>query len=132
MPARAQPAAPEEEWREPLRYKGSCHCGKVAFEVEGELTVAISCNCSICLRRGSLLWAVPHANFRLLTPAEGIGTYSFNKQVLAHRFCRTCGVHPFAEDAGPTAERSAYINIRCLEGIDLASVPVQAFDGRAM
>ncbi|HPH14971.1 MAG TPA: GFA family protein, partial [Burkholderiaceae bacterium] len=28
-------------------YKGSCHCGKIAFEVEGELTAATDCNCSI-------------------------------------------------------------------------------------
>lgn len=33
-------------------YKGSCHCGKVAFEVEGELTGAMACNCSICSRKG--------------------------------------------------------------------------------
>jgi len=30
------------------------------------------------------------------------------------------------------AEPSAYINIRCLEGVDLASVPVIDFDGRSM
>jgi len=34
-------------------YKGSCHCGKVAFEVEGELAGAMACNCSICSRKGS-------------------------------------------------------------------------------
>ena len=29
-------------------YRGSCHCGKVAFEVEGEIRGALACNCSIC------------------------------------------------------------------------------------
>ena len=40
-------------------HKGSCHCGKVAFEVEGDIDSAMSCNCSICQRKGSLLWFVP-------------------------------------------------------------------------
>ncbi|RUW44226.1 GFA family protein, partial [Mesorhizobium sp. M1A.F.Ca.ET.072.01.1.1] len=30
-----------------MLYKGSCHCGKVAFEVAGELGGAVRCNCSI-------------------------------------------------------------------------------------
>ena len=38
-----------------MRYKGSCHCGQIAFEVEGELDTALSCNCSICARKGALL-----------------------------------------------------------------------------
>ena len=25
-----------------MKYKGSCHCGKIAFEVEGEITEALS------------------------------------------------------------------------------------------
>ncbi len=41
-----------------MKYKGSCHCGKVAFEVEGELNEAMACNCSMCSRKGSLLWFV--------------------------------------------------------------------------
>jgi hypothetical protein len=115
-----------------MLYKGSCHCGKVAFEVDSELSGAISCNCSICSRKGALLWAVPRDALRLRTAEGSLGTYRFNKNVIEHRFCRTCSVHPFAEDAAPTGERSAYINIRCLEGLDLASVPIQEFDGRSM
>jgi len=41
-------------------------------------------------------------------------------------------MHPYAEDAGDAAERTAYVNVRCLEGIDVAALPVIAFDGRAM
>jgi len=28
-----------------MKYTGSCHCGQVKFEVDGELTGAMSCNC---------------------------------------------------------------------------------------
>lgn len=42
-----------------MKYEGSCHCGSVAFEVEGEVDGGLACNCSMCGRRGSLLWFVP-------------------------------------------------------------------------
>lgn len=115
-----------------MRYRGSCHCGQVAFEVEGEVAGAVACNCSICARKGALLWAAPRDKLRLLTPEDGIGRYTFHKHAIEHRFCPRCGIHPFAEDAGAQPDRSAYINIRCLEGLDLASVPVADFDGRSM
>ena len=37
-----------------MTYKGRCHCAKIAFEVEGDLTDAIKCNCSICDESGYL------------------------------------------------------------------------------
>ena len=112
-------------------YKGSCHCGKVVFEVEGEIDGAMACNCSMCSRRGSLLWFVPHEKLRLLTADQDIGTYLFNKHVIRHRFCPTCGIHPFAEAIDPKGKRMAAINIRCLEGLDFSSIPVTHFDGRS-
>jgi len=50
-----------------MMYKGSCHCGQIVFEAEGEIKQVIACNCSICRRKGSLLWFVPAEKFRLLT-----------------------------------------------------------------
>lgn len=113
-------------------YKGSCHCGKIAFDVEGDLTGAMACNCSMCSRKGALLWFVSRDQLRLLTAEEDAGTYTFNKHVIQHRFCRTCGIHPYGEGVDPNGNRMAAINIRCLEGIDPASVPVKHFDGRLL
>jgi hypothetical protein len=115
-----------------MLHKGSCHCGRIAFEVEGEITGAVACNCSICSRKGALLWAVPHDRLRLLASDEGIGRYLFGRHTIQHRFCPTCGIHPYAEDVDTPGERTAYINIRCLEGLDLASVPIVEFDGRSI
>ena len=112
-------------------YRGSCHCGKIAFEVEGELTGAMACNCSICSRKGSLMWFVPRDKLRLLTSEDQLATYMFNKHVIQHRFCPTCGIHPFGEGVDPNGNRIAAINIRCLENLDLATVPVHNFDGRS-
>lgn len=113
-------------------YKGRCHCGKVAFEVEGEINGAMACNCSICSRKGTLMWFVPREKLRLLTTENEISTYTFNKHIIKHRFCPTCGIHPYGEGVGPNGNNMAAINIRCIEGIDLASVPVQNYDGLSL
>jgi hypothetical protein len=115
-----------------MEYKGSCHCGNVAFEVEGEIKGAMACNCSMCQRRGSLLWFVPREKLRLLTPESAASTYTFNKHVIKHRFCPTCGLHPYGEGKDPKGTVVAAINIRCLESIDLSAVPVHNYDGRAL
>lgn len=115
-----------------MKYQGSCHCGKVRYEAEGELKSAIACNCSMCQRKGSLLWFIPRDAFRLLTLESETAEYTFNKHVIRHRFCKTCGMHPYAEGVDPKGNRMAAINIRCLEGIDLAAIPVKEFNGRAL
>jgi hypothetical protein len=114
-----------------MHYTGSCHCGRIAFEVDGELTGAMSCNCSMCQRKGALLWFVPRAALKLTTPESDIATYTFNKHVIRHRFCPTCGIHPFGEGAMPDGRQMAAINIRCLDGVEPDAVPVQHFDGRS-
>ena len=115
-----------------MKHKGSCHCGRIAFEVEGTPESALACNCSICQRKGSLLWFVPRDQFRLLTPDGDASTYTFNKHHIRHRFCPVCGIHPYGEGTDPKGNKVAAINVRCIEGIDLASVPVQNFDGRSL
>jgi len=114
-----------------MTHQGSCHCGRIRFEVDGEFTSAMSCNCSICQRKGALMWFVPRAALRLQTPDENASTYTFNQHVIRHRFCPSCGMHPYGEGQGPTGEAMAAINIRCLEGIDLATIPLTHFDGRS-
>lgn len=112
-------------------HQGSCHCGRVKFEVDGEIDSALSCNCSICQRKGSLLWFVPRPALRLLTPESDLANYTFHKHVIQHRFCPTCGIHPYGEGQSPNGDAMAAINIRCIEGIDLAAVPTHHFDGRS-
>lgn len=114
-----------------MKYEGSCHCGRVAFEVEGEINGAMACNCSMCQRKGSLLWFVPRDALRLRTPEEAANTYTFNKHVIKHRFCPVCGIHPFGEGTDAKGNAMAAINIRCIEGIDLAAIPVELVDGRS-
>ena len=83
-------------------YTGSCHCEKVAFEVEGNIEGALSCNCSICSRKGALLWFVPRSSFKLKTAESAASTDEFNKHRIKHRFCHvpaTCSTIPMGRMA---------------------------------
>jgi hypothetical protein len=115
-----------------MKYRGSCHCQRVVFEVEGQVDSGLACNCSICSRRGSLLWFVPRDRLRLLTDDDAAATYWFNKHAIGHRFCPVCGIHAFGEGTDPKGNRIAAVNLRCIEGLDLAKVPVREFDGRSL
>jgi len=115
-----------------MKFTGSCHCGNIAYEVDGDLTGAMACNCSICSRKGTLLWFVPESQFTLLTPREKITTYTFNKHIIKHQFCGVCGVQPFGEGKDPQGNAVIAVNIRCLENIDLDAVPVIHYDGKSI
>lgn len=108
--------------------KGGCHCGAVRFEAEADWTMALSCNCSICEKKGFLHVIVSRSEFRLLTSTEAIQTYEFGTKTAKHLFCRTCGITSFYV---PRSHPDGYsINLRCVEGVDLDSVGVKPFDGR--
>ncbi|HEY0281084.1 MAG TPA: GFA family protein, partial [Rhizomicrobium sp.] len=95
-----------------MKYQGSCHCGQIAFEVEGQVSEVTSCNCSMCQRKGVLMWFVPRTAMKLLTPPEQMKTYLFNKHKIKHHFCATCGIHPYGEALSPSGEEMAAINAR--------------------
>ena len=115
-----------------MKYQGSCHCGQVAFEVEGNLEGVMSCNCSMCQRKGALMWFVPRADLQVTRGDRAMASYTFNKHVIQHKFCPTCGIHPLGEGTDRSGNAKAMINVRCLENVDLAALPVKHFDGRAL
>ena len=115
-----------------MTYQGSCHCGKIAYEVEAEMQEATQCNCSICTRRGYLLWFLPAEQMKLKTPESQMAHYTFNRHWIKHYFCPTCGSAPFGMGAGKDGKMMVAINLRCLEGVDLAAVKINQFNGRAL
>ncbi len=111
-----------------MSYEASCHCGAVSVAVDAELPEeAISCNCSHCSRKGFVLTFVPRDKVHV-GGEDSLSEYRFNKKVIAHRFCRTCGAQPFAEGPGPEGP-GAMINLRCVAGLDLNSLKITPFDG---
>lgn len=110
-------------------YQGSCHCGRIAFEVEGEVGGVYDCNCSMCRRRGGLLAAFPRAALTLKTAQADLSTYRFHREAIAHHFCATCGIAPFSEGTGRDGAAMAMVNVRCLPDVDLSALEVVAIDG---
>ena len=111
-------------------YSGSCHCGHIAFEVEGEFSEVMECNCSHCSRKVYLLWFVPRSQLRLKSPMESMSTYKFNKHVISHHFCPNCGCAPFGFGVRSGAAM-AEVNVRCLEGLELTTLKRVPVDGRS-
>lgn len=115
------------------RYRGSCHCGAVRFEVDLDLTQSsFRCNCSICRR--SRFWpaVARESDFRLLSGNEKLTEYLFNTRKNQHFFCRMCGVRPFGIGNETPIGKMYGVNIGCLEGIaeeELASIPITYVDG---
>ena len=111
-------------------YKGSCHCGRIAFEVDGDIAQVVACNCSMCGRRGALHWFVPRTQLRLSTPDGASTDYLWNKKAIHWRFCPTCGCAPYADGTDKAGNHMAAVNARCLEGVDPASLKIVAYNGR--
>ncbi len=115
----------------PMRVSGSCHCGNIAFEAEGDFSTAMECSCSICRRKGMLLAFVPRTEMQLKTPRENLSAYKFNKHVITHYFCANCGIAPFSEATAPNGLEMSAINLRCVPEIDLSALKVTQYDGAA-
>jgi hypothetical protein len=116
-----------------MTFRGSCHCGKIAYTVdEAPPTKAMACNCSICRRKSYLHHFTTPDRFTLEGSRDDLQVYTFNRHSIRHQFCKTCGCAPFAEGTGPDGGPMVEINLRCAEGIDLDALEVAPFDGASL
>jgi hypothetical protein len=109
-------------------YEGGCHCGRVRFRVIAILDRVTYCNCSICSKKGFLHLIVAPQQFELLKGKEALTTYRFNTGTAQHTFCSTCGIHPFYVPRSDPDKID--VNVRCLDGVDVAALTIGEFDGR--
>jgi hypothetical protein len=120
-----------EAGMEPETRQGGCQCGAVRYTVQIDRgATALSCNCSMCGRAGTLLAFVPASRFRLERGEDATTDYQFNKHVIHHLFCKTCGIKSFARGMGKDGPTVA-INVRCLDGFEKDQFSVREFDGRS-
>jgi hypothetical protein len=93
----------------------------------GEIKGAVECNCSICYRKGALWHAAREDQLQILSGESDLGLYQFNTMQAKHYFCTHCGISPLSR---PRIDPSLWVvNLRCVDGVDLAALPVQRFDG---
>ncbi len=113
-------------------HHGGCHCGAVRYRADLDLSKpAVSCNCSMCGRAGTLLSFVPASQFTLERGADQVTDYLFNQHVIHHLFCKTCGIKSFARGVGPDGTEMIAVNVRCIDDVDLATIPTQPYDGKS-
>jgi hypothetical protein len=113
-------------------YTGGCHCGEVRYEVTADLDNVIACNCSICTKRGLILTFTSATQFTLLSGQDRMTDYLFNKNIIHHLFCRSCGVEPFARGKAPDGTETIAVNVRCLDAVDVGALNPMPFDGKNM
>lgn len=114
------------------KVEGGCHCGAVRFEAEVDTGSGIECNCSYCSKAAPLLAFTTADKFRQTAGEDSLTDYRFNKQVIAHLFCKACGISAFGRGTGPDGTEMAAINLRCVDGIDLPAVQRHPFNGAAL
>lgn len=110
-----------------MKYRGSCHCQAVTFEIETQEPFEVErCNCSICQKSGFLHLILPLSKFTLLTGENDLTTYSFNTGVAKHTFCKHCGIKPFYT---PRSNPDGIdINVNCLD--TEVTMNIMDFDGQ--
>jgi len=122
-------------------YNGSCHCGQVRFRLTAIIDQKRICNCSICHKRGALIFRVDENQLELLTPLEDLQLYTWGTKTARDYFCKSCGILPFRRPRHNTAEETDAgipefvgwaVNLRCLDGFDPSDLPVRHIDGLAL
>ncbi len=82
-------------------HKGSCLCGAVRFEMDGELEPPDACHCSQCRRQSGHYWAstnVPRDAIRI-EGADNI-TWHRSSEKVRRGFCAICGSVLFWDPIG--------------------------------
>ena len=107
---------------------GSCHCGAVRWQFDGEPDGATACNCTICRRYG-VLWAYDFEDERIRVSGD-TRSYVRGKAISFH-FCPVCGCVAFwrALEAGQDGRRRIAVNLRLAEPAAVATIPIDHFDG---
>ena len=111
-------------------YQGSCHCGAVAFEIDAILTEFTTCDCSLSRKKNAVMTKVHESAFRLLKGKNVLGLYEWNAHIAKHHFCNICGIYTFHRKR--VTPDYFGINVHCLNGIDISSIPVIKTDGANM
>lgn len=113
-----------------MAFSGSCHCGRLSYSVDEDMpTKGMTCNCSICRRRGNIHHFTTEDKVSREGSPDDITVYTFNTNKIRHQFCVVCGCAPFADGTGTDGKAMVEINLRCVPDCDIASLDITEYDG---
>lgn len=111
------------------KHPGSCHCGKVRFEVTVDASAAISCNCSVCHKLGTKNAVVGLEALTVIAGEEHLQRYAWGKA--KRSFCKACGVACFTQSYVEAFGGDYFsVPLNALDDVDVGEVKVEHWDGR--
>jgi len=109
---------------------GSCHCGAVQFRVDAIIVELTTCDCSLCVKKNAVIAKVPEQALTIVDGEDMLTLYQWNTRRAKHYFCSRCGIYVFHRKRA--APDHYGINVFCLDGFDVSSIPVRATQGANM
>src|SRR5258705_9457556 len=103
-------------------YWAGSACSKVGCGATADISSVVTCNCSLCQKRGALWAFVPAENFGLRAGSDDLRDYQFGKRSIHHLFCPQCGVGAFSRGTNPKGGEMVAVNVRCLDDVDVAAL----------
>ena len=77
-----------------MSLKGSCLCGGIRYEIDGDLSPAMFCHCSKCRKSNGSAFAlnapIKSSDFKLLSGEHLLRSYASSEDAKRF-FCETCG-----------------------------------------
>jgi hypothetical protein len=116
------------------RLFGGCHCGKVKYQVDADLSDGVGvtrCNCSVCTKLNGLTKIVRPNAFELLSGEADVSVYVWGGATGTRYFCKHCGISCFVR--GYLAEVGGdYVSVNCqtLDDVEITELNVTYWDGR--
>jgi len=108
--------------------EGSCHCGAVQWQFDGQPDGATACSCTVCRRYG-VLWAYDYVDEGIRVSGR-TQAYVRGHSIEFH-FCPTCGcvVCWRGREADEAGRIRTAVNLRLAEPEAVAHIPIDHFDG---
>jgi hypothetical protein len=108
---------------------GTCHCGALSWNFDGDPGSATACNCTICRRYGAL-WIYGWEGE--VVTATGPSTEYSRGDMIGFNFCPTCGCLAYYRALKTDAQGRCKmaVNLRVTDDpVAVAHLPIDHFDG---
>ena len=111
----------------------TCHWKEIQIKLilNNGLEELVRCNCSLCIKRGSIMAKIKLNKLKIIKGVEKLKLYKFGKNKAEHFFCSICGI--YTHHKSYTNPENYEFNVACLDSIDsfkFKDVPV--YDGKKL